>query len=439
MAKKEKAAKKEKELSLKDINKLFIDSMKKVGKALGKEPSEVEKAAFMANDPNEISEWNLRKSGGFDAMKKMYFVPDTEGTEHKHGSKLVAAFRGKLEKQFATNRYMKDEILETLADGLAKNPIHMHPPVKIKETKSKPKQRTILAHMSDTHFGANISRKEVGGANEFNWTIASRRTALFVDQIVNYKPQHRSETKLILAINGDIIAGMIHNQEWFADLLTIQFLGTLDILTQAVTYLAAHFSEVEIHCQPGNHGRAMHKSSGDRAATHKWDSYETMIFLALKKIVEASHKNIKVSVPETPFSIIQAHGHHFFMTHGDTVFDVGNPGTALNMKAINTQIAKLNASELGGSAKFAGVILGHVHTPTVQLTESGCMVIINGCLSGTDPFANSIGIFESHPTQQLFEITEKHAVGDIRLIQVKAADKKEELDAIIKPFLGKLE
>lgn len=429
---------KKKELTPKQINKLFIDSVKKVAKAVGKEPHEVEKSEFIANDPNAISEWNIRKLGGFENLKKMYFTPPTDGLDVKYGARLVSAHRSKLEKQYGTDLFIKDEILKALSDGLKNNPIHMHPPVKRVKKGAKKKNRTILAHLSDTHYGATIVGSELGGVNHFNWEIAARRTALFVDQIVNYKPHYRKDTKLILCINGDIIAGMIHNQEWFADLLTIQFTGTLDILSQAVSYLANNFAEVQVECNSGNHGRAMHKSSKDRAATHKWDSYESMIYLALKSVVEAKHKNVKVNVPRTPFNIIEANGHLIFMTHGDTVIDVGNPGKALAMGAINTQIAKLNASELGGKAKFAVVLVGHVHTPTVQLTESGCMLVINGCLSGLDPFAQSIGIFESHPTQQLFEITEKHAVGDIRLIQVKDADKDASLDKIIKPFDPKL-
>jgi hypothetical protein len=64
------------------------------------------------------------------------------------------------------------------------------------------------------------------------------------------------------------------------------------------------------------------------------------------------------------------------------------------------------------------------------------MLGVNGCLSGLDPYAVSIGIFDSNPTQQIFEVTEKHAVGDVRFIQVKSADKDAALDKIIKPFKG---
>jgi hypothetical protein len=232
---------------------------------------------------------------------------------------------------------------------------------------------------------------------------------------------------------------MINDQEWFADLCTIQFAGTLDILVQGISYLATHFKSVKVEWTTGNHGRAMHKSSKDRAATHKWDSYESTIGLAIKRVVESVHKNVKVHIPTTPYNIVEIQGHLFFITHGDTVFSLGNVGSSINMKNLNTQISKLNASELGGAnRKFAGVLCGHVHVSTVQLTESGCMMMINGCLSGLDPYAQSIGVFSSIPTQQLVEVTEDYAVGDIRMIQVSNADSMKSLDQIIQPFSGKL-
>lgn len=440
MAKK-KTPKGQESLTATEVNKLFIDSMKKTAKALAKEPGEVTKAEFTANDVHEISDWNLRKSGGFTSVKKLFFSPPVDDPATKYGSRIVNSHRNRVEKWYGTERFMEDEILKRLEESLEKGLLRMHPPVKnaiLKKNKKSKKKRTILAHLSDTHYGANIDSNEVGHVNHYDWKVAARRTALFVEQIVNYKPHYRDETKLIFCINGDILAGVIHDQEWFADLLTTQFMGALDILVQAISYLATQFGEVEVECSPGNHGRAMHKTSKSRASTHKWDSYETILYGAVKRVLEEKHSNVKVNIPKSPYVIIKAHGHTFFMTHGDTVINVGNPGKSLNIKDINEQINKLNASELGDRAKFAGILVGHVHTPTVQLTESGCMLIINGCLSGVDPFAQSIGIFESHPTQQLFEITDKHAVGDIRLIQVKDADDRKELDKIISPYKGEL-
>jgi len=278
----------------------------------------------------------------------------------------------------------------------------------------------------------------MGGINNFNWNIAARRMGLFAEQVVQYKPQHRKETDLVIAINGDIIAGVIHDQEWFADLLTKQVAGSIKLLTQFVSYVAGHFNKVKVVCTVGNHGRAMHKSSKSRASTHKWDSYETMIYLALKYAIEAKHKNVTCEIPETPYCIVDIQNHKFFITHGDTVLNVGNPGSSINMKSINTQINRLNSSELT-EGSFAGILVGHVHCPTVQVTDNGTVLLINGTLSGADAYAQSIGIMGNQPTQMLFEVTKEHAVGDIRFIRLQQADKQENLENIIEPLKENLE
>ena len=426
-------------MSNKELVKQFGQSMKAIAKNLEKDPSEVTKAEYASAETEKqftLTDWQLRKIGGFDAAKKLMFPPD-KNIVMEAGSKLINEHRNKLNQKYGKKIFIVEEFKQVLKRVLDRNPITYHKPVKkLKKGKSK-KSRTIVAHLSDTHYGCNISKTEVQ-VNEFNWTIAARRTALFAQQIVNYKPHYREETDLVLCINGDILAGVIHDQEWFVDVLTLQYAGTMSILVQMIGYLAQYFRSVKVVFTPGNHGRAMHKASKERALTNKWDSYETMTFLAIKGITEAKYKNVSAEVPETPFAIFEAQGHHFFQTHGDTVVNVGNPGKSLQIKAINEQVNKLNASEIGGNNKFAAILVGHVHTPTLQLMESGTYLVINGCLSGTDPFALGIGIFSSNPTQQFFEVTEKFPVGDLRFIQVKNADHDESLDEIIKPFKGSI-
>jgi hypothetical protein len=107
-----------------------------------------------------------------------------------------------------------------------------------------------------------------------------------------------------------------------------------------ISYVAQGFRSVQVEFQPGNHGRSMHKSSKDRGATHKWDSYENQIYIAVKAVCEAKLPNVKVTIPVSPFSIFEAQGHLFFVTHGDTVLNMGNPGKALNISSINNQINK---------------------------------------------------------------------------------------------------
>lgn len=412
---------------------LFEKELNAIAKLVGRQPGEVTSAEFKAN--TSMAEWVLRKIGGFKAAQEALY-PEF-ATSHISGLKLVKQHLNKIANKTAMDTYLKDEFLDAFPNALKEAKLKLHKSYKPK-SKSKVKTRTIVAHVSDTHFGANIDASEMHDINEFNWEIAARRMALFAEQIVQYKPQHRKDTELVIAVNGDIIAGMIHNQEWFSDLLTKQAAGTIKILTQFISYCAQYFDKVRVVMTTGNHGRAMHKSNKSRSTTHKWDSYETIIYLGVKSTLEAKHKNVTCEIPETPYAIVDIQGHKFFQTHGDTVINVGNPGRSINMKSINTQINTLNASQLA-NVKFAGILVGHVHVPTVQITDNGTVLLINGTLSGADPFVQSIGIFGNEPTQMMFEVTPEHAVGDIRFIRVSGADKNAELEKIIEPLKGNLE
>jgi hypothetical protein len=417
------------------FNALFVKELKRVAKELGIPEADVSKAQFFSGT-DAVSEWELRKLGGFNGLKKMFFLPE-DNLEVKYGSKLIAQHVGKIEKSYGQALFFEKELVNSVKEALKTNPILLHPPVKFPKRAEKHK-RTIVAAISDTHFGSNISKEELNGINYYSWTVASRRMALYFEQIANYKPDHRKDTDLVIQLNGDIIAGQIHNQEWFVDLLTTQFAGTVYLLSQGISYLAQHFSKITVVCTPGNHGRNVGKADKGRATTQKWDSYENMIYIALREIMAQKHNNVSFSIPEAPFIVYKVQGHNVMQTHGDTVINVGNPGNSLNMNSISNQISRVNASDLlKHSEKVAVVSVGHVHVPTIQILENGCMIVINGCLSGTDPFAQSIGIHSNLPTQLMYEATAEHAVGDIRMIQVKGADKEERFDKIIKPFVGK--
>lgn len=443
-----KSKKKSNKKSIKKLSKTAVSKAKKdtfadrfkavvelAAKDAGKETYLVTIAEFL-DKAVDVNEWEVRKRGGFNALRKLYFQEE-KAESFIEGNKLISSFRNKIERQYGKEEFIASEFTATVESIFEKYPVRYHKPVNLKKSSSKKCSRTIVAHLSDTHYGANIDQKEMGGLNSFNWEVAARRTALFAEQIAQYKPQYREDTELVLCINGDIIAGVIHDQEWFVDLLAVQFSGTLNILVQMVGYLAQNFKSVRVECATGNHGRGMHKGNKGRSMTHKWDSYESMVYVALREATRA-YKNVSVNTPITPYNIFDVQGHKFFLTHGDTVFNLGNPGKAVNVGGINEQINKLNASQLSEGQSFSGVICGHVHTPLTMFTDSGCALIVNGCLSGLDPFAQAIGIFSSNPTQQLFEVTDPYAVGDIRFIQLSSADARKELDLIIAPFKGAL-
>jgi len=321
-----------------------------------------------------------------------------------------------------------EEARETFTLLLDKVKFKLHKPIKHR-TKSSKIKRTLVAHLSDTHYGENISLGEMGGLNEYNPLVAARRTALFFKQTSDYKIQHRGETDLVLLLNGDLAAGIIHNQENGVELMTKQFAILLTIIGQGITYLAQRFDKITVYCTPDNHMRFQHKASKNRVRSQKWDSFATMAYLALKNEFK-KYPNIKFIIPESPYVIFEAQGKKCLATHGDTVFDVGNPSKVLNLEKIGAEINKINNSDLAIEDKIDIFFIAHVHTPMIALLDNGSYVFINGCLSGLNTFGQSIGLFGNHPTQQIVELT-KDYVGDCRLVRVKKGDEDKSLDKII--------
>jgi len=232
---------------------------------------------------------------------------------------------------------------------------------------------------------------------------------------------------------GDLIQHKLHDAQAAAP-VSEQICRAIHLLSQGFAQIAENFPIVNIRCATGNHGRDLNRHH-KRASSGKWDSVETVIYYSLKKIL-SSYKNVRFDIPKTPFVIYEVMGHKAFVTHGDTVLNVGNPGRSLNIRGIENQINQINAT-LKDKEEIKLVFVGHTHCASVSNLNSGTLLVTNGSLPPTDDYAVSIGYLENRASQTLIEITEKHAVGDIRFIRVDAdTDKDSSLDKIITPFGG---
>jgi hypothetical protein len=188
-----------------------------------------------------------------------------------------------------------------------------------------------------------------------------------------------------------------------------------------------------VRCTPGNHGRnvARHKA---RAMHQKWDAFETTVYQAIQ--VGVAHlTNVKVEIPYTPYFIYDSLGHPIFATHGDTIIDVGNPGSMINAKQIDQKINSINASRAKGKMVEA-VAVGHVHVASRLRLPSGVVVFTNGALVPPDGFmVNGVGRLESVCSQTLWETTEQYVAGDYRELTVDTTtDADSSLDKVINPI-----
>lgn len=323
----------------------------------------------------------------------------------------------------------RETFLEEFKSILKTTKFKIHPKV-VKKVKKKNK-RTLVAHLSDTHFGANIQPDDVGGINKYTNIEEARRLAYFTKEISEYKLEHRKDTELVVMLNGDLIQGVIHNIDCTIP-LTTQFSTVLSLLTQSLSYLANSFNSVKVVCLTDNHARAMHRPEKGRHTQNRWDSYATMFHVGLRYAL-TSHKNISFEIPTTPYWYGKIQGHNFFVAHSDSVLSTGSIGKSISVSVINSKINDLSS----GIGKIDVVMAGHTHIDMKTTLNNGTVLLCNGCMSGIDEYALSLGITKNLPSQQLFEVTEKYAVGDMRTIMLEEADERKELDLIIEPFVGK--
>lgn len=284
--------------------------------------------------------------------------------------------------------------------------------------------------LSDLHIGSDIDSATTGGLN-YGKTEESRRLAAIVKQAGEYKPQYRKDTKLVIALLGDLIENNMHDARTGAPIAE-QVCRAIHLLIQAVAYLGTKYAEIEIQCATGNHDRIMSRHP-KRAVHGKYDSYATMIYFALKSAV-SNVKHIKVHIPKTPIGAYDVFGKKIGFTHADTVIKPGGIYSTVNVKDLEQQMNKINAA-LPDKDEYAAIVYGHTHIGHVIHLSNGTILIGNGGLPPPEDFAISIGCFESNNGQWIFESVPGYPVGDMRYIRVNEGyDKDETLDSIIKPW-----
>ncbi len=297
-----------------------------------------------------------------------------------------------------------------------------------KAPNNKRKSRIVNVALSDLHFHSLLDPREV--PLRYGPTEEARRFGKIVQETCDFKSQYRNDSELFVHIFGDIIQGALHDPRDAAT-ITMQFGAATYYITQALIAFSKAFPKVTVRCVPGNHGRNKQRHP-DRAVSQKFDSFENMIYLAVKYAV-ATLPNVEVIIPYTPYYSFKAFDKTGFVTHGDTVLDVGFPSNAINITKIRNQVNEWNA----GKMNYDMFLVGHVHCGSMVHLPSGPVFMSNSCLLPPDPYAISSGRPNSNSGQWLFESTQGHIVGDARFLTVDVnTDKQAQYEKIIKPFSG---
>lgn len=425
--------------------KRVIEGLRYTGDALGIHPSEVTTGQFKTQSVTEefikkignVTHWDIRMVGGLSAIKKHHFPIVGKDLVEIRRQKETNSYISELERLVGQSDLRIQQVREEIRKQI--EPVKVKP-YKVISKKRKKIPRHIVIMLNDTHYGLNVDEDEVGGVNKLNWNILSRRTAMVIEKACQFKLSKRDETeKVHLILNGDIIAGLIHNQKsQDAELLVHQMAGAIHILTHAISRLVENFPQVEVHFISGNHGDAIHRrnSPGSRVTAQIYDSYEGEIFYSLS-VAFREYKNVKFKTTKTIYGSIDLPGGRVVYTHGHLLFssELGNPGRNIKTESITDAVLRFNNGEKKKGNKAAGLFLvGHTHVQFSFTTEDGVVFYNAPSMSGIDSFAYSLGINHNNVGQLIFESVPGHILGDNRIIKVDKADENSKYDKIIPSY-----
>lgn len=409
----------------------FSELLKKAAKASGTHPHLVEAIDFWDNRPktSNLSEWEVRKYGGFSRLRELVAPYSPTPADLK---KEILSRDSKASKKLAAGALKKDLLLDDIrnfSSEVFSGQVKASPYVPAKPSGIR---RILNAVISDVHIGANVSKLETG-ALDYGILEESRRLAFLAKQIAEYKIEHRDDTELELLLLGDLIQNLLHDPRGGAPRAE-QICRAIHLLIQMIAYLSTQFRAIRVRCSSGNHGRNTSRHH-DRAVNQKWDSDETILCYSLKAACSAL-KNVSFDIPLTPYGVYDNFGSKILYTHGDTVLNPGYPGRTINVKKLEEQINRINAS-LADKDEIKVVVVGHVHVGSFTKLSNGTTLITNGAVIPVDEYAVSIGLLESQAGQYIFESVKGHPVGDIRFVEISSqVDSESSWDKLITPWQG---
>lgn len=287
-------------------------------------------------------------------------------------------------------------------------------------------KRSVVLFLSDLHIGAELS--PLDNPVEFRALQESRRLEFLIRQAVDYKPQYRADSELVLLLGGDLIEGLLLHDLRDGSPLTEQMIRFWKYFSAALALFAKTFPSVRVICQPGNHGRNVLRHPG-RATSSKWDGVEFQMYYALF-MMASGLRNVTFDLGFRAVSVVDLYGARMLFTHGDTEIKLGHPDRAAEKNA--TELAKINATGIYGGP-FDVVAVGHFHTPRLQ--PGSPTLVTNGMLVPPNGHARTSGYITEQCGQWLWEAVEGYPVGDARYLRVGTSqDTDERLGAIIKPY-----
>lgn len=98
----------------------FKTEMERIAKLLKKTPETISKVEFTSHTSLTLN--FLKQMGGFDSLKELAYPDDANFSGHLQGSKIIKAFKKKIENRLSVDEYLKNEFLDVFKEEIKKEP-----------------------------------------------------------------------------------------------------------------------------------------------------------------------------------------------------------------------------------------------------------------------------------------------------------------------------
>ena len=264
-------------------------------------------------------------------------------------------------------------------------------PVKVpKSTKTSDNLEFHLLR-SDAQVGQVTDDAWCQGLAKYNADLYEERVMELLKKIMLFKQQDEASlglNKLVIYHLGDQVEGegIFRGQAFALDLAGVdQLFKSVEVEGKFLSTLSGVFTEIEVFCVPGNHGRPAGK--GDNHPKTNFD----YIFYHILALSLKDQPNIKFYISNSPSLLVQNGKFLFLLNHGDAAKGwSGIPFYGLD------RMSKRYDQLYGMIIDYN--LCGHHHTPC-NLADK---VIMNGCLPGGSDLSVNRLAAASRPSQKCF-------------------------------------
>lgn len=240
-----------------------------------------------------------------------------------------------------------------------------------------------LIHLSDLHVGEVVRPEEIGGINAYDPDVFVRRFRRMIAAAIEILPRWSADSQLqgvVVAVNGDLVSGAIHQELAETNALTSheQVALATDELIGGITKLADRFEHLLVTVTPGNHGRTTHKPTAKRIGAL---SYDTLIGTNIQRHFEADDR-ITVNVASGADLVFPIFRWVVLQTHGDNMGTGGGMGFGGPNFPIVRGGNKIKLAGFAVGEHYDLILSGHYH-----VTSNPGRILANGSVIGANEFS----------------------------------------------------